>query len=158
MFGPFMTSRVIHGGLCSQTPGVHTSLLETVLPTKGGCVRRRGTPTPWAGGGWYQAAGHVDEARARPGVLARGHQLRERLCGPASRRCKHHLRVLNLSEVPAGPDTLHHTLFCTSHCIGPLHRRSSICFSEKLLPRNVKRFRGGLVFRGHRLVYHQAGE
>ena len=26
--------------------------------------------------------------------------------------------------------------------------------SEKLLRRNVKRFRGGLVFRAHRRVYH----
>jgi len=33
-------------------------------------------------------------------------------------------------------------------------RTCSMCGTEQLLRRNVKRFRGGLVFKAHRFVYH----
>jgi len=56
----------------------------------------------------------------------------------------------SLSQIPEIAPT---TLRGTSH---RLSEDGSVQFSisEQLLYRNVQRFRGGLVFKAHRLVYH----
>ena len=38
--------------------------------------------------------------------------------------------------------------------VGAIRLKTQFSIQEKLLRRNVKRFRGGLVFKAHRLLYH----